>query len=46
VADGDLTSHVQHHWLHDALILHVSSSKVRWGLVGVRFDTVNLTVTE
>jgi lipopolysaccharide transport system ATP-binding protein len=45
VADGDLTSHVQHHWLHDALILHVSSSKVRWGLVGVRFDTVNLTVT-
>lgn len=44
VADGDLVSHVQHHWLHDALILHVSSAKVRWGLVGVPFDEVTLTV--
>lgn len=45
IADGDLTSNVQHHWLHDALILHVSSAKVRWGLVGVPFEQVNLTVT-
>jgi lipopolysaccharide transport system ATP-binding protein len=44
LADGDLLSHVQHHWLHDALILTVSSSKVRWGLVGVYFDKVNLKV--
>jgi lipopolysaccharide transport system ATP-binding protein len=44
LADGDLLSHVQHHWLHDALILNVSSSKVRWGLVGVHFDKIDLKV--
>jgi lipopolysaccharide transport system ATP-binding protein len=35
LADGDLYNHVQHHWLHNALIIHVASSKVRYGLVGV-----------
>ncbi|MEB0047241.1 MULTISPECIES: ABC transporter ATP-binding protein [unclassified Pseudomonas] len=44
LADGDLYTNVQHHWLHDALILNVSSSKVRWGLVGVDFDSVELKV--
>ena len=42
LADGDLYNHVQHHWLHDSLLLHVVSSKVRYGLVGVEFDTLNL----
>ena len=42
LADGDLHTNFQHHWLHDALILNVSSSKVRWGLVGVHFDKVEL----
>lgn len=42
LADGDLYNHVQHHWLHNALILNVSSSKVRFGLVGVQFDKVSL----
>jgi lipopolysaccharide transport system ATP-binding protein len=41
-ADGDLYDNVQHHWLHDAVILNVSSSKVRWGLVGVNFKKVSL----
>jgi lipopolysaccharide transport system ATP-binding protein len=41
-ADGDLHNNVQHHWLHDAVILNVSSSKVRWGLVGVNFNKVSL----
>lgn len=45
-ADGDLNSHVQHHWLHDALIITVSSSRVRWGLVGVQFDRVGLREIE
>lgn len=43
-ADGDLYNNVQHHWLHDAIIINVSSSKVRWGLVGVTFDKVMLKV--
>lgn len=42
VADGDLINHVQHHWLHDALIIQVSSSHVRWGLVGVSFSRVKM----
>ncbi len=42
LADGDLYNHIQHHWLHDALIINVASSKVRWGLVGVPIEEVNL----
>ena len=42
VAEGDLLNHVQHNWLHDALILNVSSSKVRYGLVGIPFDSVKM----
>ncbi|HKR78249.1 MAG TPA: ABC transporter ATP-binding protein [Nitrospira sp.] len=42
-ADGDLHANIQHHWLHDALIINVSSSKVRYGLVGVLFEDVSLS---
>lgn len=42
VANGSLSDHIQHHWLHDALIINVVSSKVRWGLVGIPFDNVVL----
>ncbi|WP_116473692.1 ABC transporter ATP-binding protein [Zobellella maritima] len=44
VADGDLQEHVQHHWLHDAAIISVSSSKVRWGLVGIKYESVKLSL--
>ena len=44
VADGDLYNNVQHHWVHDALVINVSSSKTRWGLVGIPFDKVELKV--
>jgi len=46
VADGNLVNNVQHHYLHDAMILNVSSSKVRWGLVGVPFDQVEIGLSE
>lgn len=46
IADGDLDSNVQHHYLHDALILSVTSSKVRWGLVGIPFEKVIMQVSE
>ncbi|MFV8835700.1 ABC transporter ATP-binding protein [Aquisalimonas sp.] len=42
LAEGELHDHVQHHWLHDALVFSVSSSTVRWGLVGVPFDRISL----
>jgi lipopolysaccharide transport system ATP-binding protein len=44
VAEGDLYNNVQHHLLHDALIVNVSSSKIRWGLVGIPFESVVLEV--
>ena len=44
IANGTLDEHVQHHWLHDALIIQVVSSKVRWGLVGIPFHSVVLKV--
>lgn len=42
LASGNLYDHVQHHLLHDALILNVHSSKIRWGLVGIPFSEVKL----
>lgn len=42
LADGNLENQVQHHWLHDALILSVSSNKRRYGLVGISFEQVTL----
>lgn len=44
VADGDAHENVQHHWMHDALIINVSSSKIRYGLVGIPFERVALEV--
>lgn len=44
VADGTLTEHVQHHWMNDALIIDVSSSKVRYGLVGISFEMAMIEV--
>lgn len=43
IADGEPFDHVQHHWLHEAVILHVSSEKLRYGLVGIPFESVTLT---
>jgi len=44
VADGDLHNHIQHHWLHDAMIINVSSSKIRYGLVGINFNCAELRI--
>lgn len=43
-AEGTLHDHRQMHWLFNAGILRVSSSSVRWGLVGVHFEDISLTV--
>ncbi|MFT4060537.1 MAG: ABC transporter ATP-binding protein [Legionella sp.] len=44
VAEGELYENTQHHLLHDALTVKVSSSKVRWGLVGIPFEQVEMKV--
>lgn len=45
VADGDPFNHVQHHWLHDAMLINVMSDRLRYGLVGIPFDSVDLQIT-
>ena len=45
VGDGTLNDAVQHHFLHNALIVQVASSRVRWGLVGLPFSRINLQVS-
>jgi len=43
IADGDPQFHTQHHWLHDAIILTVQSAKLRYGLMGITFDSVSMS---
>ncbi len=42
IADGDILNHTQHHLLHDAVILNVQSSTLRFGLVGIPFERASL----
>lgn len=44
VAEGTLAQHVQHHWVYDAIILKVHSSSVRFGLVGIPMEEVQVEV--
>ncbi|AXS80356.1 ABC transporter ATP-binding protein [Dechloromonas sp. HYN0024] len=46
VADGVLHNNVQHHWINDALIISISSAKVRYGLVGLPFEKVELRMVD
>ncbi|NTW37783.1 MAG: ABC transporter ATP-binding protein, partial [Syntrophobacteraceae bacterium] len=40
LAEGTQQDHVQHHWIHEALILKSHSSSVSTGLVGIPMHTV------
>ena len=42
VAEGTLHNNIQHHYLHDVIILKVSSSTVRYGLVGIQFENTSI----
>ena len=42
IAEGSIYDHTQHHWLHDALIINVQSSAIRYGLMGIPFQSVSL----
>lgn len=44
IADGDLVEHQQHHWLHDAILITVTSSRLRHGLIGIPFESTTLRV--
>ncbi len=42
IAEGTQASHVQHHWMHDALIVRVHSNSVVQGLVGIPMTNIEL----
>jgi lipopolysaccharide transport system ATP-binding protein len=42
LADGTQEQHVQHHWMHDALILKVHASSVCFGLIGLPMKKISL----
>ena len=42
LAEGSQESHVQHQWLHDALIVRVHASSVCFGLVGIPMRKITL----
>ena len=44
VASGTQDEHVQHHWIHDALIFKSHSSHVSSGLVGVPMKNISMTL--
>ena len=46
LANGDSYNHIQHHYVHDALIINVHSSKIRFGIVGVSFESISLKISD
>ncbi len=44
IADGSQESHVQQHWVHDALILRVHASAVCQGLVGIPMKNIQINI--
>jgi len=44
IADGSQEEHLQHHWVHDALIIHSQPSSIVLGLMGVMMKNIELVV--
>jgi lipopolysaccharide transport system ATP-binding protein len=46
IAEGSQDSHVQHHWIEDALFFKVLSSHVVQGLIGVAMHDITITIDQ
>lgn len=44
VADGTQNEHVQHHWIHDALVFQSTSTSVVVGLIGIPMRSIEFGV--
>lgn len=42
IAEGTQDEHVQHHWLHDGLMMRVHASSVCFGLIGIPMKKITL----
>jgi lipopolysaccharide transport system ATP-binding protein len=45
VADGTQQDHVQHHWIHEALIFKVHSSMICFGMIGVPMNNIEIKIS-
>lgn len=45
IAEGTQSNHVQHQWLHEALMIKVHSSSVIFGLLGVPMKKIEMVLT-
>jgi lipopolysaccharide transport system ATP-binding protein len=44
VADGSQQEHIQHHWIHDAIMFRSESTSVSSGIVGIPMIRINLSI--
>lgn len=44
VATGTQEKHIQHHWIHEAMILKVHSTSVCHGLIGVPMEKIEIAI--
>ncbi len=44
VAEGNQQDHIQHHWIHEALIFQSTTTSVSTGLVGIPMESIQLKV--
>jgi len=42
IADGTQDNHIQHHWMHDAVLFKSESSSVTTGLIGIPMQRIKL----
>ena len=40
IAEGTAENHIQHHWIHDALMFKAHTSRVSYGLVGLPMQSI------
>lgn len=45
IANGTQNQHVQHHWIHDAILFKSESSSVATGLIGIPMQHIKLDVS-
>lgn len=45
IANGTQNQHVQHHWIHDAILFKSESSSVATGLIGIPMQRIKLDVS-
>lgn len=46
VAEGNQQDHVQHHWIHEAMIFRSTSTSITTGLVGIPMESIKLQLCE